>query len=168
MTSTSSKKYVLAIDHGTSGMKTALVSTHGEVLDFVYEHTPVYFQDQGGAEQNPNEWWQAILNTSKELLAKEIVPVEDIIAVSSSSQWSGTVAVDEQGNSLMNAIIWMDARGAKYLKEKVFRGLIKISGYPLRDIIRFLYKTGGAPTHINIQKFMRRLTNFLNVLTTSI
>ncbi|PWI49329.1 xylulose kinase [Candidatus Heimdallarchaeota archaeon B3_Heim] len=141
------KKYILAFDHGTSGIKAALVSIHGEVLDFVYEHTPVYFKDQGGAEQNPNEWWQAILNTSKELLAKDLVPVEDIVAVSSSSQWSGTVAVDEQGEALMNAIIWMDARGAKYLKDKIFRGLIKISGYPLRDVIRFLYKTGGAPTH---------------------
>ncbi len=141
------KKYILAFDHGTSGIKTALVSIHGEVLDFVYEHTPVYFKNQGGAEQDPNEWWQAILNTAKELLAKELVPVEDIVALSSSSQWSGTVAVDEQGEALMNAIIWMDARGAKYLKDKIFRGLIKISGYPLRDVIRFLYKTGGAPTH---------------------
>ena len=94
-----------------SGIKTALVSTHGEVLDFVYAHTPIYFKDQGGAEQNPNEWWQAILNTSKELIAKGLVPIEDIVAISSSSQWSGTVAVDSHGEALMNAIIWMDARG---------------------------------------------------------
>ena len=139
------KKYILAYDHGTSGVKTALVSVHGEVLDFTYEHTPVYFKDQIGAEQKPEDWWQAIIKTSKELLAKEIVPIEDIIAVSCSSQWSGTVPVDRDGNNLMNAIIWMDARGADILKKKVFRGLIKISGYPLRDVIRFIYKTGGAP-----------------------
>lgn len=147
MSSSQSKKYILAIDHGTSGIKTALVSVHGEVLDFVYEHTPVYFKEQGGAEQDPHEWWQAIVKTSRELIAKDLVPVEDIVAVSSSSQWSGTVAVDEKGEPLMNAIIWMDSRGARILKEKVFRGLFKISRYPIRDIIRFLYKTGGAPTH---------------------
>ncbi len=147
MVNTTPKKYILAIDHGTTGIKTALVSVHGEVLDFVYEHTPVYFKDQGGAEQNPNEWWQAIVKTSRELLAKNLVPVEDIVALSASSQWSGTIAVDEKGDPLMNAIIWMDSRGAKYLKEKIFRGLIKISGYPLKDVVRFLYKTGGAPTH---------------------
>ncbi|MHA1543358.1 MAG: FGGY family carbohydrate kinase, partial [Candidatus Hodarchaeales archaeon] len=82
------KKYILAFDHGTSGVKTALVSVRGEVLDFTYEHTPVYFKDQIGAEQKPEDWWQAIIKTSKELLAKEIVPIEDIVAVSCSSQWS--------------------------------------------------------------------------------
>ena len=145
MIPTSTKKYILAFDHGTSGIKTALVSIYGEVLDFVYEHTPVYFKDYVGAEQKTDEWWNAIIKTSKELLAKELVPIEDIVAISSSSQWSGTVAVNEAGEALMNAIIWMDARGARYLKEKVFRGLIKISGYPLRDVIRFVYKAGGAP-----------------------
>jgi len=138
-------KYILAYDHGTSGVKTALVSVYGEVLDLTYEHTPVYFKDKIGAEQKPEDWWQAIINTSKELLAKELVPIEDIVAVSCSSQWSGTVPVDRDGNNIMNAIIWMDARGANILKKKVFRGLIKISGYPLRDVIRFIYKTGGAP-----------------------
>ena len=145
MSHASTKKYILAFDHGTSGIKTALVSIYGEVLGFTYEHTPVYLKENGGAEQKTDEWWRAILKTSKELLAKELVPVEDIIAISSSSQWSGTVAVNEAGEALMNAIIWMDARGARYLKEKVFRGLIKISGYPLRDVIRFIYKAGGAP-----------------------
>jgi len=138
-------KYILAYDHGTSGVKTALVSVYGEVIDLAVEHTPVYFKDQVGAEQKPEDWWKAIINTSKELLAKELVPIEDIVAVSCSSQWSGTIPVDQDGNNLMNAIIWMDARGARILKEKVFKGLIKISGYPLRDVIRFIYKTGGAP-----------------------
>jgi xylulokinase len=141
----SKKKYILAFDHGTSGVKTALVSVHGEVLDFTYEHTPVIFKNQVGAEQKPEDWWKAIINTSKELLSKELTPIEDIVAVSCSSQWSGTVPVDRDGNNLMNAIIWMDARGAEILKKKVFRGLIKISGYPLRDVVRFIYKTGGAP-----------------------
>ncbi len=145
MTDKKKAKYILAYDHGTSGVKTALVSVYGEVLDFAIEHTPVYFKNQIGAEQKPEDWWQAIINTSKELLAKELVPIEDIVAVSCSSQWSGTVPVDQDGNNLMNAIIWMDARGARILKEKVFKGIFKISGYPLRDIVRFIYKTGGAP-----------------------
>ena len=138
-------KYILAYDHGTSGVKAAIVSVYGEILDFTYEHTPVYFKNEVGAEQKPEDWWKAIIDTSKELLSRELVPIEDIVAVSCSSQWSGTVPVDRDGNNIMNAIIWMDARGAKILKEKVFRGFIKISGYPLRDVIRFIYKTGGAP-----------------------
>jgi xylulokinase len=160
-TSKKNLKYILAYDHGTSGIKTAIVSVFGEVVGFTSEPTRVYYKNKGGAEQDPDEWWQAIIKTSKTLLEKEIVPVEDIVAISCSSQWAGTVPVDNNGNHLMNAIIWMDSRGARILKEKIFRGLIKISGYPLRDIVRFVYKTGGAPglsgkdpiTHILFLKY---------------
>ncbi len=138
------KKYVLAFDHGTSGVKAALCSVYGKVLDFVFERTPLYLRGEGGAEQDPNEWWEAVLKTSKRLIDKSLVPIDDIVAISCSSQWSGTVPVDANGNHLMNAIIWMDSRGAPYLR-KTLGGFPKISGYPLKDIIRFIYKTGGAP-----------------------
>ncbi len=138
------KKYVLAFDHGTSGVKTAICSVYGEVLDFVFEKTPIYLKGEGGAEQDPDGWWQAVLKTSKQLIDKELVPIDDIVAISCSSQWSGTVPLDADGNALHNAIIWMDARGAPYLR-KTLSGFPKISGYPLKDVIRFIYKTGGAP-----------------------
>ena len=140
------KKYILAIDHGTSAMKPALVSTDGEVLGFECEDTPLYLKPGGGAEQNPDEWWKAFLTAYKKLLDNELVPIEDIIAVCCSSQWSGTVAVDADGNHLMNAITWMDTRGAPYV-EKRMRGLIKIEGYPILALVNWLRKTGGIPTH---------------------
>lgn len=138
------QKFVLAFDHGTSGVKTAIVSIYGEIIDFIFEKTQLFLKAEGGAEQDPNEWWHAIINTSKGLIEKELVPVEDIVAISSSSQWSGTIPVDSDGNHLMNAIIWLDSRGAPYIRETL-RGFPKISGYPVRDIIRFVRKTGGAP-----------------------
>ena len=57
-------KYVLAIDHGTSGVKTAIVSVHGEIVDSESEKTPVYFLPNGGAEQDPDDWWNALVKTS--------------------------------------------------------------------------------------------------------
>lgn len=142
--SNQNSKYVLAFDHGTSGVKAAICSMYGEVLDFVFEKTPVYLIGKSGAEQDPDEWWKAIIKTTHQLIDKDIVPIEDIVAISCSSQWSGTIPVDVNGNHLTNAIIWMDSRGAPYLR-KALKGFPKISGYPLKDIIRFIYKTGGAP-----------------------
>ncbi|MHA2233335.1 MAG: xylulokinase, partial [Candidatus Hodarchaeales archaeon] len=139
------QKYILAYDHGTSGVKAAIASVNGEIIDFVFKETPIYLLDGGGAEQDPEEWWNAVLATSKQLLDKELVPVDDIVALCCSSQWSGTVAVDESGQHLMNALIWMDSRGAPHIKS-LLKGFPKISGYPLRDVIRWVYKTGGAPT----------------------
>lgn len=138
-------KYILAFDHGTSGVKVAICSVYGKVLDFVFEKTPLYLKEKGGAEQNPNEWWKAVLKTSKCLIDKDLVAVDDIVAICCSSQWSGTVAVDSDGNHLGNAIIWMDSRGAPYIK-KLMGGLLKISGYGISNIVKFIYKTGGGPT----------------------
>jgi xylulokinase len=137
-------KYILAIDLGTSGPKTALVSVYGEVVDSEFKDTPIILLPGGGAEQDPEGWWNAIMSTSKKLLDKGLVSPDDIVAVSVTSQWSGTVALDQDGNHLMNAIIWMDCRGSEEVKE-ILKGLIKIEGYPLFKFLSWLKLTGGAP-----------------------
>ncbi|RDE12182.1 MAG: xylulose kinase [Candidatus Thorarchaeota archaeon] len=139
-------RYVLAIDHGTSGMKPAIVSTKGEVIGFEFEPTPVHLYPGGGAEQNPVEWWTAFLKASKRLLERRLVPDKDIVAVCDTSQWSGTVTVDENNNNIGNAIIWMDSRGAPYI-DRALKGHVKIAGYPLWDVLRWLRKTGGIAAH---------------------
>ena len=138
------EKYVLSIDLGTSGSKMAIVSVHGDVVDFDFEAVPLKLLPEGGAEQDPNDWWNAIMATSKRLLARGAVPAEDIVAVCASTQWAGTVAVDKTGTPLMNAIIWMDMRGAKYVKKAV-GGPIKIEGYDVLKLMQWIRLTGGAP-----------------------
>ena len=54
MTATS-EKYILAIDLGTSGPKTALVSTRGEVVDYEFEGIELLVLPDGGAEQKPDQ-----------------------------------------------------------------------------------------------------------------
>ncbi|MHA1830618.1 MAG: xylulokinase [Candidatus Helarchaeota archaeon] len=138
-------KYILAHDHGTSGSKAALVSIYGEVIDFEFKETPLYLLPNGGAEQDPDEWWKAILSTSKKLLDKNLVPVEDIVAISCSSQWSGTVAVDKDGNHLMRAMIWLDSRGQPLIRKLLKGRVLNIDGYGLFKGLKFLKLTGGGP-----------------------
>jgi len=144
--SNNTTKYVLTIDLGTSGPKVALVSTDGVVADYEFEKTQTLLIPDGGAEQDPGEWWESILKASKRLLEKGLVSVDDIVAISCTSQWSGTVAVDSDGNHLMNAIIWMDSRGEPYIKS-ITGGLLKIQGYGIWKLLRWLRLTGGMPTH---------------------
>ena len=138
-------KYILAIDHGTSGIKTSIISTRGAVIDSDFYPTPIIFIDGGGAEQDPRHWWDGVRVTAKRLVEKKTVDAPDIIAVCVSSTFSSTVAVDENHDHLMNSLTWMDSRGAPYVK-KLMKGFPSIMGYGLPKILRWLPKTAGGPT----------------------
>ncbi len=139
------QKYILAIDHGTSGIKASIVSVRGRVIDSDFYPTPIHFLPEGGAEQDPEDWWNGVLATSKRLTAKKTVPIEDIIAICVSSTFSTTVAVDARGCHLANALTWMDSRGAPYVK-KLMSGVISFQGYGLGKVLKWLPKTAGGPT----------------------
>ncbi len=143
--SSSKSKYILAHDHGTSGSKAAIVSTQGEVIGFEFEEVPLLLPSKGAAEQRPNDWKTAMKKSITRLIEKNLVPVEDIIAFCNTSQWGGTVPVDKDGTPLSNAIIWLDTRGAPYIK-KMNKGVLKVAGYNILKMIKFLKVTGGGPT----------------------
>ena len=90
----------MAIDHGTGGPKSAIVSTHGDVIEWAFQEVPLHVTKGGGAEQDPDDWWNGILMTSKLVIDKSDIPVENIVGVCNSSQWSGTVPLDKDGNKL--------------------------------------------------------------------
>ena len=135
---------ILAIDLGTSGPKVALVSPRGEVIDIRIGANAVTYLPGGGAEQDPDEWWATIKTATSELLAANPGATDRIAAIGCTSQWSGTVAVDRDGRHLMNAIIWMDTRGAPYVSQ-ITDGLLKVEGYGLRRLITWVRLTGGIP-----------------------
>jgi xylulokinase len=136
---------ILAVDLGTSGVKAALITVHGKVLGWEFEPVSLLITPDGGAEQSPDEWWRAFLSAARRLLARDLAPAGAVWAVCCSTQGEGTVPVDNNGNALMNCILWMDMRGAPYLKEQ-FRGLINVTGAGLRNTLRWIWLTGGMPS----------------------
>ncbi|MBN2388584.1 MAG: FGGY-family carbohydrate kinase [Anaerolineales bacterium] len=138
--------YVLAVDLGTSALKTALISTSGRVAGWEVQELPLHILPDGGAEQDPQDWWDAFLATARRLIRKELVPVASILAVCCSTQGECTIPVDADGNALMNVISWLDMRGARHL-HKIIGGLVKVAGYNVFKLPRWLSLTGGVPTH---------------------
>lgn len=137
-------KCVLAIDLGTSGPKVAIMREDGEILGLETTATDLILLPEGGAEQDPNDWWEKICQASRKLLARNLVPVDKIVCVGVTSQWSGTVMVDKNGQSLHNSIIWMDSRGAKYIS-KVMGGALSFQGYDVVKLAQWVYLTAGMP-----------------------
>jgi xylulokinase len=144
MTETSTP-VVLAVDLGTSGMKVALITARGQVLGWETQPIGLTLTPDGGAEQSPEEWWQAFTSTARRLIARDLAPRETIKAICCSTQGEGTVPVDRDGNALMNCILWMDMRGAPYLQRQV-RGLINVAGADVVKLLRWIRLTGGMPS----------------------
>lgn len=138
-------QYVLAIDLGSGGPKVVLVSSRGEMIAHARFSTETILLPNGGAEQDPNAWWQAISSGVKSILAQRLVPTDQIVAISCATQWSVTVPVDRAGQHLANAVHWMDSRGAPYSRD-VTAGLIRVAGYGAHRLWHWIRLTGGAPT----------------------
>ena len=139
------EKLILAVDHGTSGMKVALITVSGKVIGWESEPVQLILTPDGGAEQSPDEWWQAFLSAAGRLMKREQAAGPRVIAVCCSTQGEGTVAVDKAGNALGNAILWMDMRGAPYLRKQL-GGWINMDGAGISNVLRFVRLTGGMPS----------------------
>ena len=114
-------QYLLGHDLGTSGCKAALTDLQGRVLASAEHRYPVHYSPDGRAEQDPEDWWMAIVQTTRALLAQSGVRPDQVAGLSMSAQMVGTLPVDEQGRPLRRAMIWLDARAqqeAEYLRKK--------------------------------------------------
>jgi xylulokinase len=136
---------VLAVDLGTSAIKAALVTVRGEVLDWEAQPLTLQLLPDGGAEQSPSDWWEGFLTVARKMLARGRVRPEAVVAICCSTQGEGTVPVDRDGNALMNAILWMDMRGAPLINRRL-RGLVNLAGASPFKIMRFIRLTGGMPS----------------------
>jgi xylulokinase len=125
-------------------MKTALVSTTGRLVGYSVQEVELFHPEPGAAEQDPAEWWDALINTTKNLLAKKLVDPKDIVACITANQMDGTIPIDKDGKVLHRCILWMDTRGAPMIK-KALKGKIEISGWGISNLLKWIPKTGGAP-----------------------
>ena len=138
------ERYVLAFDLGTSALKAALVTSAGQVAALETEPCRLHLLPGGGAEQDPDEWWAALVTATRRLLARGVASPAQVAAIGCTAQWSATVAVDRTGRPLMPAISWMDTRGAPDVA-RLTGGPLAISGYGVGKLWRWIRRTGGIP-----------------------
>ncbi len=105
-------KYLLGIDIGTSGTKTVLFDVYGNAVSSKTLEYPLYQEHNGWAEQNPLDWWNAVTDGIKAVLA-DVKGGDGVISVGLSGQMHGLVMLDERGEPLRKSIIWCDQRTAE-------------------------------------------------------
>ena len=128
-------QYILAHDVGTSGNKAALYSVDGSLKGSVVKEYPTFYPFSGWVEQNADDWWEAVCDSTLELLEKTDVPASDILCVCFSAQMMGCLLVDQANRPLRNMITWADTRSSeqeKYMLERVrMEDVYKINGHRL-------------------------------------
>jgi xylulokinase len=141
----STSPHVLAVDLGTGGPKVAVLAATGRVVAHAFQAVGIDLTDDGGAEQSPQAWWDAIVKSARQALADSGVAPGDVVGLGCTSQWSGTVPVDDGGSAVGPAITWMDSRGARAVRETV-RGALNVQGYSASKLARWVRRTGGIPS----------------------
>ncbi|MEI6157894.1 MAG: FGGY family carbohydrate kinase, partial [Atribacterota bacterium] len=109
-------KLILAHDVGTTGNKASLFNEEGNLVGSEFFEYETFFPDALSVEQNPEDYWEAVMVTTKKLLEKSGYTKHDIAVVTFSGQMMGALPVDRQGHPLSNIIIWADRRGVDEVK----------------------------------------------------
>ena len=110
-------RYVIGIDIGTSGTKTVLFDETGKVISSAAAEYSLYQPKNGYAEQEPDDWWNAVSSTVRKVTGESGISGDEIVGVGLSGQMHGLVMLDENGEVLRRAIIWCDQRTAAEVGE---------------------------------------------------
>lgn len=119
----------IGVDIGTTGTKSMLISQSGKILGHAYQGYPITNPTPNRSEQRAEDWWDALVNTVRQLIAGKD-KLDRVRALSLSLQGGTLIPVDRDLRPLRNAIVWSDVRcfeqsrafakayGESYLYEK--------------------------------------------------
>jgi xylulokinase len=129
-------QYIIAHDVGTSGNKAVLVGTDGRIHGKCSAPFRTHYPGACMAEQEPADWWKAIVETTRGLLQQTAVTPNQILCVTHCTQLLGILPMSASTGALGRAIIWLDGRAdlqarrmmRKFINARVF---VLFAGAPM-------------------------------------
>ncbi|MBD3193867.1 MAG: carbohydrate kinase [Candidatus Lokiarchaeota archaeon] len=135
---------ILTFDLGTTGNKAAIFDENLKLIAKSKVDYPIYYPKKGWAEQDAEDYWKSMKETTSDLLKQTNSNPQEIKAIICDCQMNCTVPINSNGVPLMRCISWLDVRAAP--TTKIFRkGLLKVSGFGVGKLLMFIKETGGAP-----------------------
>lgn len=117
------KKYVLALDQGTTSSRAVLFNKSGEIVDVEQKEFKQYFPKPGWVEHNAQEIWSSILAVIAGVLTKTEVNPREIASIGITNQRETAVVWDkETGRPVYNAIVWQSRQTADICEELQEKG----------------------------------------------
>lgn len=139
--------YIIIYDFGTSSVKTCLFRV-GSKIEMVANSTEgygLYACENGGMEQDTDEWWQAICTSTRDLFRKSDVRPEEVSGLAFCAQMQSMILVDEKGNALRRPMNFLDLRSVKVFEDCMGKGVVKVSGCNLLKLARNLRVNHAGP-----------------------
>ncbi|MCR4797686.1 MAG: FGGY-family carbohydrate kinase [Lachnospiraceae bacterium] len=141
--------YVIAYDIGTTGIKTCIFAIE-ETIKLVASASDgynLYVLDNGGVEQDEEEWWNSLKKTTATVLKKSGLKGDQIAGLSFCSQMQGLVLVDEKGIPVHRPMSYMDQRATEEIKKGIANGFT-IAGANVFKLIPSLLITGAVSSSV--------------------
>lgn len=112
------KKYILAIDQGTTSSRAILFNKRGEIAASAQKEFPQYFPQPGWVEQDANEIWLSVMNVYMEVLVRGKVSPEEIAAIGITNQRETAIVWDKKtGEPIYHAIVWQSRQTAEICRQ---------------------------------------------------
>lgn len=109
--------FIMAHDLGTTGNKASLFDAEGKVRASAFSGYSTQYPQPNWVEQNPEDWWQAVCISTRQLLASARVSPKEIACITFSGQMMGCVMLDRKARPLRSALIWADTRAVDEANE---------------------------------------------------
>lgn len=124
-------EYVLGIDMGTGGARVGIFDLKGNPAIFCGEDYPLYTPASGWAEQDVEEWWEAICKASRKAISESGIDPACIKGMSVDTTCCTVLMSGEDMKPLRRAILWMDVRASRQAKRIFESGhdALKYNGY---------------------------------------
>lgn len=141
--------YILAYDIGTTGVKTCLFGVEDTIklLASASRGYPLYIMPDGGAEQDGDDWWNGMCQSTAELFSKIDIKPEQIAGISFCSQMQGLVLADENGIPVHRPMSYMDQRATEEIKKGIANGL-QVAGANIFKLLPSLMITGAVSSSV--------------------
>ena len=118
------KKYILALDQGTTSSRAILFDHKGQIKSIAQKEFTQIFPQPGWVEHDPLEIWSSQAGVAAEARLKIGVGITEIAAIGITNQRETTIVWDrETGKPVYNAIVWQDRRTAGFCEQLKQSGL---------------------------------------------
>lgn len=118
------KKFILALDQGTTSSRAIVFDHNGHIKSVAQKEFTQYFPQPGWVEHNPNEIWSSQASVIAEAISAIDINGLDIAGIGITNQRETTIVWDiDTEEPIYNAIVWQDRRTSEYCDELKAQGL---------------------------------------------